>query len=69
MSDNQNDERENAPDLLRDIQGIWLRVQECCEYRNPERDHEGQGKICENDENRSGMEWCDLGYCPLLVHD
>lgn len=60
---------DNISELMIEIRDAWVRVQNCCEYRNASRDDEGQGKICEHDENESGMEWCDLGYCPLLVRD
>lgn len=45
----------------------WVRVQELCEHRNPSRDDEGQGKICEHEDNQSGMGWCDPSSCPLMA--
>ena len=45
----------------------WKRCQDICEHRNKSRDEEGQGEICEHEDNTSGMEWCDPSHCPLLA--
>lgn len=45
----------------------WKQVQSLCEHRNPKRDDEGQGEICEHEDNSSGMEWCDPSSCPLMA--
>lgn len=45
----------------------WRQVQSCCENRNLDRDDEGQGPICEHEDNLSGMEWCDPSSCPLMA--
>lgn len=45
----------------------WRHCRSICEHRNHERDNEGQGPICEHDDNHSGMEWCSPDSCPLLA--
>lgn len=47
-------------------QSNWRAMQKVCPHRNPARDAEGQGKICEHEENSSGMEWCSVDACPFL---
>lgn len=44
----------------------WSHCQSICEHRNPDRDDEGQGEICEHEDNSSGMEWCTPDSCPLI---
>lgn len=64
MSDNfaiQNASFENI------IGEAWIGMQSTCPHRNPKRDDEGQGKICEHDDNESNMDWCSIGHCPRLV--
>jgi len=51
---------------VREIPFCWRNMQAVCKHRNSDRDDEGQGKICEHPDNESGMEWCSIGYCPLL---
>ena len=52
---------------VHEVAVAWRRCQDVCEHRNPDRDDEGQGAICEHPKNGSGMEWCDPTYCPLLA--
>ena len=57
------------PETLEAVQAVeaaWDKLQSVCGWRAPDRDDEGQGRICENLENTSGMEWCDPSHCPLL---
>ena len=54
-------------DALQAVVDAWRTCQSVCEYRNPKRDNEGQGPICEHKENHSGMEWCSPDCCPLLA--
>ncbi len=38
------------------VEAAWDHCQEVCDHRNPSRDDEGQGRICEHPDNTSGME-------------
>lgn len=54
-------------EALHAVKAAWDHCQAVCEHRNPNRDDEGQGRICEHPDNTSGMEWCDPSHCPLLA--
>ena len=54
-------------EALHAVKTAWDHCQAVCEHRNPDRDDEGQGRICEHPDNTSGMEWCDPSHCPLLA--
>lgn len=54
-------------EALHAVKSAWDHCQSVCEHRNPKRDDEGQGRICEHQDNTSGMEWCDPSHCPLLA--
>lgn len=56
----------DTSEAMRAVEDAWDKCQSICEHRNPNRDDEGQGRICEHPENTSGMEWCDPSHCPLL---
>ncbi|MBB40977.1 MULTISPECIES: hypothetical protein [Hyphomonas] len=54
-------------EALQAVSAAWRRCQDLCEHRNKTRDAEGQGPICEHEDNHSGMEWCSPESCPLLA--
>ena len=53
--------------LIAVAEEAWHEAISVCPHRDKDSDDDdpGNGPHCKNDDNQSGMKWCEPGSCPL----